>query len=95
MLDSEFEAYKILVKSAPPTARLKMLEELKKVILNIENTNRLVRRRLALGAPRASSYGRKLQKIRARIARKKLQRLQSTRTKTKTNVSNIFRGLSI
>jgi hypothetical protein len=93
MRDSEFEAYKIMVKSAPLASRLKMMEELKKVILNIENTNRVIRRRLALGAPRASSYGRKIQKVRARIARKKLQRLQSPRTKT--NVSNIFRGLSI
>lgn len=90
MRDLEFEAYKILAKSAPPASRLRMMEELKKVILNIENTNRVVRRRLALGAPRTSSYGRKIQKVRAQLARKRLEKL-----KPKNNVSNIFRGLSI
>lgn len=82
-----------MVKGAPPASRLRMLEELKKVILNIKNTNRVISRRLALGAPRASSYGRKIQKVRARIARKKLHRLKSTRTKA--NVSNIFKSLTI
>ena len=89
MRNLEFEDYKSLVKSAPPSSRLRMMKELDKVIVYINNTNRTIRRRLALGAPRASSYGRKIQKVRAKIAHKKKH------PRTKTNVSNIFKGLSI
>lgn len=81
--------YKHLVRTAPPEARLKMLRELSRVILNVENTERTIKRRLRLGAPKRSFIGRRMAAARARRLKRQ------SRVKSKESPSNIFSRLSI
>ena len=81
------EIYKKIIRSAPVSARLKMLRELSRVIANQENTERLIRKRIAYGVPKKTVIGRKFAKIRAK---KKLRQ-----AKTQTDISKIFSRLDI
>jgi hypothetical protein len=91
MLDNlNVRVYKSLVRSAPPNMRLKMLRELSRVIHNVENTERVIRRRIRLGVPKRSVIGRRMAAARARRLHR--QRRPGTR---KPSPSNLFSRLSI
>lgn len=91
MASKEFEAYKYMFLRSSNKAKLAMLKELRRVILESPETTRMVRRRLMLGPPKSHSLGRRIQVARARSMRRRLRKIKTAQP----NISNIFKRLNI